>query len=484
MKSLGLLCMAIVFVGISCESDKGEGVYKIEAPIERLDIAFTELEMNMDRDTTFRLDNSTTITVQAGSLLDSLGNIITGNQTLKYRQFDNAVTIFLAGMPMDFSNSSAQQALETAGMFEIRSVGRSVFVDPAKPISINIGTFFSDPRQGFFYLDEETARWELIDVPEARVNPAIDSLKQVIASKKPEWTIPLRPNFYVFDYTRMADVFIGEKDYAAIRKANLEAMSKKMAGYGAQSLNLDISRQYITYKGNRYDHGEMLWKAEKNIVIPKWVHEMKSGFYDAKEKKYYDQTSVVKQSGNKYLFMCNDIKKDLKFSFSLEVVTHLRYLLKYSPEQLIAKQNEIAQEIEETEKRIGKTRVLDFNVEVYSMGIFNCDRPVRYGAFNPVLELTLGGKVVEKDNIKKIAVFNYNLSSVAYQRSFDPLRCPFYEKGNKMVLVTKDGEIGLLNSKQFDEMLEGTDASTETLNVPLTRIEVESEADLMEQLSN
>lgn len=483
MKSLGLLCMAIIFVSTSCKNNEDDGVYKIEPPIERLDIPFTELEMNMERDTTFRLDNSTTITVQAGSLLDSLGNVLTGNQMLKYRQFDNAVTIFLAGMPMEFSNSSAQQALETAGMFEIRSVDRTVLVDPAKPISINIGTFFSDPRQGFFYLDEETATWELIDVPKARVNPAIDSLKQIIDSTKPEWIIPLPPNFYVFDYTRMADIFIGEENYSAIRKANLEALSNKMAGYGAKSLNIAAPRDYINYKGNRYNSGEMLWRAEREVVIPRWVYEMKVGYYDIEEKKYIDQITVAKQSGNKYLFVLNDIKKNLKFSFNLEAVTHLRYLLKYTPEQLISKQNEIAQEIEETEKKIRKTRVLDFTVQVYSMGIFNVDRPVKYGEFNPILELTLDGEVVKKENVKKVAVFNSNLSSVAYQRSIDPLRCPFYEKGSRMVLVTKDGQIGLLNSKQFNEMLEGTDALTEILNVPLIGIDVESEADLMEQLS-
>lgn len=467
---------------VSCKNEPTID-FRLEPPLARLNPAFTTIAVNASVDSAYVLENGTTIRIAAGSLLDSLGNPLSGNTKIRYRQFDNAVSIFLAGLPMDYSYVSPNMALQTAGMFEIRGENQTLLINPEKPISITVGSNFTDPRQGFFKLNENNGQWGLIEIPEVKTNREVETLRKRIAQLKPEWTIPLGPNFYVFDYTRMADIFIGDDDWGKIRKANLKAMSQKMKGYGVNELGFSFYRTNVNYRGNIYDHSELLYKANKPINPPAWVKKVDTYYYSQKEKKSYQNVEIVKLSENRFEFRFNN--KPLgtdTWSMSLEAVSHLRHLVKYSPEQLIARQTDIEKEIEETERKIRMSRMLEYTVDLYSMGIFNFDRPVHYSSYCPQLILKLNGSNIEFNEIKKLAVFNSDLSSVSYAQSMSPLVCPFFKGTNRMLLVTNDGRIGLLTAKEFDDLIAANENSGKPLVVPLTQIEIETEAQLMDKL--
>lgn len=486
MKRINISNLFLVFfailVAVSCKNESNKG-FKLDPPLPQFNPAFSVIAVNTSVDSAYVLENGTTIRIAAGSLLDSLGNPLSGNTKIRYRQFDNAVSIFLAGLPMDYSYVSPNMALQTAGMFEIRGENQNLLVNPEKPISITVGSNFTDTRQGFFKLNENNGQWGLIEIPEVKTNREVETLRKRIAQLKPEWTIPLGPNFYVFDYTRMADIFIGEDNWDKIRKANLKAMSQKMKGYGVNELGVSFYRTNVNYKGNFYNHSELLYKANKPINPPAWVKKVDTYYYSQKEKKSYQNVEIVKLSENRFEFRFNN--KPLgtdTWSMTLEAVSHLRHLVKYSPEQLIARQTDIEKEIEETEKKIRMSRMLEYTVDLYSMGIFNFDRPVHYSSYCPQLILKLNGSNIEFNEIKKLAVFNSDLSSVSYAQSLNPIICPFFKGANKMLLITNDGRIGLLSAKEFDELIANNENSGKPLVVALTQIEVESEAQLMEKL--
>ncbi len=243
----------------------------------------------------------------------------------------------------------------------------------------------------------------------------------------------------------MVDIFIFDDDWGKIRKANLKAMSQKMKGYGANELGFSFYRTNVNYRGNIYDHSELLYKANKPINPQAWVIKVDTYYYSQKEKKSYQNVEIVKLSENRFEFRFNN--KPLgtdTWSMSLEAVSHLRHLVKYSPEQLIAKQTEIEKEIEETERKIRMLRMLEYTVDLYSMGIFNFDSPVHYSSYCPHLVLQLNGNIIKSDEIKKLAVFNSDLSSVSYAQSMSPLVCPFFKGTNRMLLVTNEAELGCL----------------------------------------
>ncbi|WP_146260714.1 hypothetical protein [Breznakibacter xylanolyticus] len=472
-----MLGISMMLLLVSCNSNT---TFKIEPPITKLDPPFTELAYNPLADSTFCLPNGTKIKIIASSLCDSVGNLLSSPCVLKFRQFDNAVSIFLAGMPMRYLKSEDNMSLETAGMFELRasSNGKSVNIIHDKPITITIGSNFTDTRQGFFKMDDNTGDWQLIGIPSWQYNPTVDSLKKHLSSLKPEYSIPLPPNFYVFDLQRMADVFLGD-DYNRINKANMRAMVENMKKYGLQPLDVSFnSNPTIILDGNRYDYGEILWKSDAPLQIPNWVKTNWGWNYNQQTKKYDELSSIQKINANKYRFSIKDTKENRQFSFILEVVSHLRYLLRYTPEQLMAKQKECELEIAETERIIRNTRLIEYTTELYSMGVFNFDRPVYYSQMKPTLNFTINNVPVKNSDIKKVAVFNSNLTSVSYADSYNPVVCPFFLGTNKIILITQSGEIGIFTGAEFDQLMSTDKFNADEITIDLKAVKVDSPDEL------
>jgi hypothetical protein len=211
----------------------------------------------------------------------------------------------------------------------------------AKPVSFTIGSNFSDTRQGFFKLNENTGDWQLMDIPEAKSNHKIDSLKKRLTILKSEPIIPSSPNCYVC----MADIFIGEENRAKIRKSNLKAIANKMKGYGIKSLELNFQYPQVKFKGNKYDMSELLWKSTKEIKIQDWVKKFEPWVYDKKKGclRYIITENALPDNIHEFSFINSESKE--KYILRLEAICYLRYLLRYTPEQLIVHQKKIESEI-------------------------------------------------------------------------------------------------------------------------------------------
>lgn len=474
------LFFLILIFTVSCTKEKS---FVIEPPIAGLETKFIEINIDPQKDSVYILENDTRIKISKGSMLDAEGNPIMENINLKFRQFDDAVSIFLSGLPMSYTSTSGDMVLQTAGMYEIRGEYNNapVRVDTDKPISITIGSFYDDSRQGFFKLDEETGDWDLVDIPEAKYNEEVISLRNKVATLKPEWIIPLPPNFYVFSLGRMADIFLND-DWNKINKANMDAMKQKMTSYGVKTMN--INRNWITvkYKGNNYDAAEMLWEANKTLVIPKWIKDTYRSYYDNETNEYKEQILLKKIKGNLYKLTVIDYENNRRWSANLKLVTHLRYLIRYSPEQLIAKQEQIEQEIQEAEEKLKTLRLIEYTTEIYEMGIYNCDKPIYFRKGQPQLNFSFDGKTVTEKEIHKISIFNYNLSSYAIPTSYKPITCTFFKGVNKIVLISKSGDIGLFTGQDFEQLDSTAIAESLSLEIPLTKIKVENEEELRELL--
>lgn len=483
MRKLNLLLILSILVITGCKQKVKE--FNIEPPIAGFQTQFIEVEIDPKVDSTYLLENDTKLTIRKGSLLDSLGNEITEPVTFQFRQFDDALSIFLSGLPMDYSSPKREMTLQTAGMFEIRGKykGSDVRVNPNKPIKVGIGSFYDDPRMGFFKMDDETGRWDLIDIPEAKVNEEVAVLKKKLTTLKPKWKIPLGPEYYTLSYGRMADIFLGD-DWGRIRKANMKSMTKKMKGYGVSHLNVPATYKYIKYRGNSYEVSEMLWRTAQPVKVPKWVSKANSWYHNKEENKYYDQLEWKQLNAKEYLLKVTDYASNKKWSVKLEVVTHLRYLVNYTPEQLMAKQNDIEKEIQETEERLKRMRLIEYTVDIYSMGVFNCDRPILFQPGKPMLALKMEDKNIVNEDIHKLTIFNHDLSTYANPTNMEPLSAAFFKGKNKVVLITKSGEIGLFTGQDFMQLDSMKIRNSENIELVMGKIDVKDESELKELLKN
>ena len=113
---LSMLALAITFA--SCCHKKVK-LWQPNPPYPGLEIKMSKFTINAGRDTILVLSNGTSITIPAGTMVNSEGVAVTGTYDLLYREFHDAVDIMLAGIPMDFNSMGQNRTLQTAGMFEI-----------------------------------------------------------------------------------------------------------------------------------------------------------------------------------------------------------------------------------------------------------------------------------------------------------------------------------------------------------------------------
>lgn len=475
------ILLVVFIMSVSCQTE--ETPFTIEPPLPGYETKFSTIKANPQKDSIYALENGTRISIQKGSLLDSRGNPIQEPVDIRFRQFDDAVSIFLSGLPMQYSVNNDNMVLQTAGMYEIRGEynDTAIQINPDRPVSVTIGSFFEDPRMGFFKLDEETGSWNLVDIPESEYNDEVIELREKISTLKPEWEIPLPPGYYIFSFSQMVDIFLND-NYTKIYNSDMEAMSDKMKKYGVESLDLYRSYNEVKYKGNSYEAGEMLWKSDKKITVPKWIRDVYSSYYDS-EKQEYKKQIIVKPLGNKYYQLSViDYENNRKWSTELKLITHLRYLTRYTPEQLIANQEKIEKEIQESEERLKKLRIIEYTTDIYEMGIYNCDKPIYFREGMPTIQPLMNRNPVAKDLIHRIAVFNYNLSSYAQPASYDPLTISFFKGNNKIILITREGEIGLFSGSDFQNIDSVKIRQSKNIELNFKTVDAKNESELREFL--
>ena len=75
--------------------------------------------------------------------------MISTSVDLKFRMFSNPLEIYLAGIPMNFTNENGEELVfESAGMFKINASnnGKAVLVNPNSKIKVDAVSFSDDPK--------------------------------------------------------------------------------------------------------------------------------------------------------------------------------------------------------------------------------------------------------------------------------------------------------------------------------------------------
>ena len=153
-----------------------EAKREIIAPIESMEVPMSSY--TLDAETGGNIThNGTTILVPENAFTDGLGNLITGEVELKYREYHTLTDIFLGGIPMQYDSAGTNYTFESAGMFEINAYqnGKKLRTNPSSMIEVQMASRNDGDYFNKYYFNEETGNWEYISKDDATITSLVGS---------------------------------------------------------------------------------------------------------------------------------------------------------------------------------------------------------------------------------------------------------------------------------------------------------------------
>ena len=182
MKHLSNFCIAATIVFAGCKQNDQKSI--INPPFENIDVPFQTFEIDPAKGDSISLPNGTSIVIPPGVIVDEKGNEVTEKVKIKYREFQNAADIFIAGMPMAYDSAGTTHQFQTAGMFDIQGYvnDKPVQVRKGKELKVNLASDAGDPSYNFYKLDTNARNWNYTYSPSVEKNLAKEYYKKILDS--------------------------------------------------------------------------------------------------------------------------------------------------------------------------------------------------------------------------------------------------------------------------------------------------------------
>lgn len=113
-------------------------ILELQAPMESLQKPFEELVVvDAEKGEVLEYNSGSKIIVPASAFVDEKGNAVTGKVEIKYREFNDHVDMFLAGVPKELDK---HQNLQSVGMMEIHGYqdGKEVYLGMDKTLDVEL----------------------------------------------------------------------------------------------------------------------------------------------------------------------------------------------------------------------------------------------------------------------------------------------------------------------------------------------------------
>lgn len=349
--------LSLLLLLAACNKEK-EDLRSIVPPIAELDIAFQNFKVSNKGDTLIS-ENGSRIIIPSGALVDSTGKPLE-NTSIQFREFTDALDIFLSGIPMTFNSMGKEEQMITGGMFEIRAnqaENKSIFIDPKKEIQLKFASKQTILNHDFFGFNEENQKWEYINSPKNEINPELEKIKNNIVSLQPKIKFPLEKEYFALNYWQAIDVIAESLDMSYYK--NEKKSKLKFQEYGFKTYAIQ-NWDYINYKGKKELAQLFLWKNLSGSKIPSWV-----------EKCYYNESKFTQIRGERFKFEAQ--KEGKKYVATFERIMPLWALFKFPPDYWEKNHQEALAKIEEEEKRLETEAKVFRSFSINQFGIYNFD---------------------------------------------------------------------------------------------------------------
>lgn len=372
--SVGQLFLLFILFGMSAcnlSNDSLKNLGAVDPPIPELAKAYTLFEIDPSKENVLEIPSGTKITIQANSLVNEAGDLVSGNVTIKYREYHDAVDVLLSGIPMDYQAQGNKRTMQTAGMFDLAGAQKdqAVFIKEDAGIQVDFASFEAGTDYNFFALDQEEG-WEFVDYVAPKPNEGRVALEKEVNSLSRKLKSKNKKSF-VFNYEAILDVAYNNNWEKIKNNRNNKSLKRKTEKYGLESYESRVY-QVVKYKGNSYPADMMVWN-NKGKRWPSW----------ARTKRCQIELKSIKGSLYEATVKKND--SDEVFVGRIELVVPLKYIFKYTPDQWANNSKNIFQqiskseeklrlELEEKRKRMEQQAEVIRSFEIAGFGIYNYDK--------------------------------------------------------------------------------------------------------------
>lgn len=362
-----LILLSLVFVFSGCKRKS----WRPDPPFPGIEKAVTRFHIPANCDTTLYLPSGTSIAFSLETFVYPDGLPVSGSFEILYREFHDAVDIFLAGIPMDFYSMGQCRTMQTAGMFEIdaQQDGQKLMIAKGKNIDITFGSRYPGDNYSFFFLNPDGGKWEWVDMPVSIPNTDKIKAREVLAEKTPQ--LFMGDEFFVLNYNRFLDIYLNN-DWVKIDKLIKDkGVRKKLEEYRVKFHDLYAEGEIVF--GRAYYHpAEMLWKDVDGKPFPAWLSK-----FDAKWERGADgrwRIANYKISTNENnIYEIKYVVGSRVFTKKMEAVIPLKNLLKLPAADWQKRYDEAMKEVAEEQTRIDLMAETFRSFSVNRLGVFNFD---------------------------------------------------------------------------------------------------------------
>jgi hypothetical protein len=318
-------------------------------PIPKADIKPDVYEIQPGNDTVIYHKSGSVISIPKDAFLNEKGEVIKTPVQLKFRMFSNPLDIYLAGLPMTFSNASGEEMVfESAGMFEINASnnGKAVQVNSNSKIKVDAVSYSNDTKFNRYDLDPKTNTWKELGKDEIKMVSEESELGQL-----PE--VPEEPKiagkfaFQVLDRWNETDKLIDYKDVW------FEPIDGKKCGFDAKDILVK------DLHNGTYEVTFVPW-----VKLPDTVKTKCICYLSFKDKSKHSK--ALKQYKKKYAGLLHKIEKERK-NIRAAWTNYNRKLIEYNA---YFARNEI-------KELKGASKIMR-TLEVNQFGVVNLDWPHMY----------------------------------------------------------------------------------------------------------
>ncbi len=326
----------------------------VKPPLPGAEPAFTEWTFLAEEGSTEFQASGTRVCIPPYAFRDETGKTVLGPVTIRYREMHDGLSIYLAGIPMDYRDGQ----FTTAGSFEIRAAqdGKPLQLAEANTISVLLASHEEGEDYDFFFLDENVARgWDSLGIN----RPLINSEKVALASKiermRPGLAFPLNRKYMAFNYDGILDMYY-QNDFSNIRH---DQVKRDMEAYGLGWTKAMV-HEWIMFKGEQYNAALMVWKNLDDKPFPAWTENVWG--------------TIVQDKGNDYTYSIQLKEEGKEFSVRLRAIMPLSTLFAFPPEKWKNEYEAVMAKVEEETQRMELMASVLRSFEVDQLGIYNWDK--------------------------------------------------------------------------------------------------------------
>ena len=351
--------LLFTLLALSCKDAEPEKEAFIRAPFPNLDPEYTNFTFAAEEGGIFSIESGTTLAVPPDIWQNAEGEAVKGDITLKYREFHDALDIFLSGSSLDYDTAGVQEVFTTAGMFELRAFKDSseIFIKDNKSLEVKMASYKSDPDFNFYSLDEEAGNWQYAGRSEPEVNPKLQEITDSISKLKSTETINLKESkMFALDYNAILDIYF--RNQRIDRESKAPKRKAEKYGLAYSSIN---GYQDVYFRGIKYQAWEMVWKLENSNRLASWT----------KKGAYIDKLTLL---GNNSYYMKIKSGKDKSITYKVKAVMPLKVLFATAPERWQQEYEQVLERIDEEQRRLETQAEVFRTFQVNTTGYYNWDR--------------------------------------------------------------------------------------------------------------